>query len=91
MWNSNTNGSTQPVETNQKTQVVCNSNDYDVTGLSGVQLAERVKQIARENSIGKFDIFDSNCKNVNPQDIQAGNFEGDLKVIRFNVAASIAV
>ncbi|HEX2787557.1 MAG TPA: hypothetical protein VHP32_06590 [Ignavibacteria bacterium] len=91
MWNSNTNGSTQPVETNQKTKVVCNSNDYDVTGLSGVQLAERVKQIARENSIGKFDIFDSNNKNISPQDIQNGSFEGDLSIIRFNVAAEVNI
>ncbi|HEX2787588.1 MAG TPA: hypothetical protein VHP32_06745 [Ignavibacteria bacterium] len=89
MWNTNTQNN--PSDLSDATKVTCNSNSYDVIGLSGVQLVERIKQIARENSIGKFDIFDSNCKNVNPQDIQAGNFEGDLKVIRFNVAASIAV
>lgn len=86
MWNTNTQGSPSGSFDDSK-KVTCNSNTYDVTGLSGVQLVDRVKQIARENSIGKFDIFDGNCKNLNPEDIQAGNFEGDLKIIRFNVAA----
>lgn len=86
MWNSNENsgGTLMPSPT---LQLKCNGNHYDVSGLNGFNLAERIKQVARENQIGKFDIYDSANNVVNPSDLEKGNFTGPLSIIRFNSAA----
>ena len=56
-WNSNqNNGGSQA--SNRK-NVRCNNQDFDITGLSGVALTDRLKAIARDNDISKFDIYDS--------------------------------
>ncbi|HEY5536447.1 MAG TPA: hypothetical protein VIL99_16125 [Ignavibacteria bacterium] len=83
VWNNETTST--PVET--KTLVKCNGNSYDVTGVEGLGLVDKLKAIARDNGISKFDIYDGDNKNLSPSDIESGNFEGDLSLVRFNVAA----
>lgn len=81
----NTQGTSAPEE--QKTFVKCNGNNYDVTGITGLGLVEKLKAIARDNGISKFDIYDADNTNLSPNDIENGNFTGDLSLVRFNVAA----
>lgn len=81
----NTEGNNAP---EQKSFVSCNGNKYDVTGIEGLGLVEKLKSIARDNGISKFDIFSSDNTNLSPNDIENGNFSaGDLTICRFNVAA----
>ena len=82
MWNT-----TQQNE-DTKTFVSCNGNKYDVTGLEGLGLTEKLKNVAKENQISKFDVFDENNKNLSPSDIENGLFSGNLTITRFNVAAA---
>jgi len=84
-WNTDNQQAPPPAET--KTLLKCNGKDYDVSGISGIGLVERLKQVARENNISKFDIYDSDNINLSPADIENGNFEGDLSIVRYNVAA----
>jgi hypothetical protein len=84
MWN--TQGSSANEDT--KTFVSCNGNKYDVTGLEGLGLVEKLKAVARDNGISKFDIYDSTNTNLSPSDIENGIFTGDLSLVRFNVAAA---
>ena len=81
----NTDGSSGPAET--KTLIKCNGKDYDVTGIEGLGLCEKLKAIARENQISKFDVYDEDNKNLSASDIENGNFEGNLSLVRFSVAA----
>lgn len=83
VWN--TENSSAPTET--KSYCKCNGQSYDITGLEGLGLVEKLKGIARDNSISKFDILDKDNNNLSPVDIENGNFEGDLTLIRFNQAA----
>ncbi len=85
-WNSNQNGGSNTAS-NRK-NVRCNNKDYDITGLSGIALTDRLKAIARDNDISKFDIYDSLNTNLDATQIEAGNFTGDLTIVRFNVAAA---
>lgn len=82
-WNTENSSAT----TETKTFCKCNGQSYDITGLEGLGLVEKLKAIARENSISKFDILDKDNNNLSPVDIENGNFEGDLTLVRFNVAA----
>ena len=82
MWNT-----TQQNE-DTKTFVSCNGNKYDASGISGLGLVEKLKSIARDNGISKFDIFDGDNKNLSPSDIENGLFSADLIITRFNVAAA---
>jgi len=81
----NTQGTSAPEE--QKTFVKCNGNSYDISGLEGLGLVEKLKAVARDNGISKFDVYDSSNRNLSPSDIETGNFDGDLSLVRFNVAA----
>jgi len=74
-----------PAET--KTYCHCNGNKYDISGLEGLGLVEKLKAIARENGISKFDVLDANNTNLSPSEIESGDFEGDLTLVRFNAAA----
>ena len=82
VWNNETTSTPD-----LKTSVKCNGNSYDVSGIEGLGLVEKLKAIARDNGISKFDIYDGDNKNLSPSDIENGNFEGDLSLVRFNVAA----
>ena len=82
-WSTNPNES----NTEQRTTVNCGGRNYDITGLSGLGLVEKLKSVARENGISKFDIYDSTNRTLSPSDIDAGVFSGDLTLVRFNVAA----
>jgi len=82
-WNTNTEGNAPE----QKTFVKCNGNSYDVTGINSLGLVEKLKAIARDNGISKFDIYDAENTNLSPSDIENGNFTGDLSILKFNVAA----
>lgn len=84
MW---TNESTTAAET-QCLQINCNSNNYNVGNMAGLELIEKIKSIARENYINKYDIFDGTNAKISPADVEAGNFTGPLNIIRFNVAAA---
>lgn len=81
----NTQGTSAPEE--QKTFVKCNGQSYDVTNITGIGLVEKLKAIARDNGISKFDIYDSDNTNLSPSQIESGDFTGDLQITRFNVAA----
>ena len=80
----NTEGNNAP---EQKTFVKCNGQSYDVTNITGLGLVEKLKSIARDNGISKFDIYDGENTNLSPSDIENGNFTGDLSILKFNVAA----
>lgn len=80
-WNTN------PNENNDNKTVNCSGKNYDITGLSGLGLVEKLKSVARENGISKFDIYDSTNRTLSPSDIESGVFTGDLTLVRFNVAA----
>lgn len=80
VWNSETNPEAQLL-------VNCAGTDYNATGLSGVGLVEKLKQIARDNGISKFDVFDADGDNLGPEEIETGNFTAPLKLVRFNAAA----
>ncbi len=82
MWNTEGNNTTE-----LKTNVQCSGNKYDVTGLSGLGLVEKLKSIARDNGISKFDIYDSANHNLSPSEIETGDYTGDLSLVRFNAAA----
>lgn len=81
-WETNNGNNSE-----QKTNVNCNGKSYDITGLSGLGLVEKLKAVARENGISKFDIYDSTNRTLSPTEIESGNFDGDLSLVRFNVAA----
>ena len=81
-WSTNQN------ENNTDNKIVnCSGKSYDITGLSGLGLVEKLKSVARENGISKFDIYDGTNRTLSPSDIEAGVFSGDLTLVRFNVAA----
>lgn len=84
-WNTNQNSNGS--QSNRR-NLRCNSENYDITGLNGVALSEKIKAIARDDDISKFDIFDSLNNNIAPEQIEAGQFTGDLTLVRFNVAAA---
>ena len=85
MWNDNP---TTVNETDtQCLQINCNNNNYNVGSLSGVTLVDKLKSIARENHISKYDVHDSTGGSVTPEEIENGEFTGPLTIIRFNVAA----
>ena len=82
----NTENSSAPTEA--KTYCKCNGQSYDITGLEKLGLIQKLKAIARENGISKFDVLDADNKNLSPVEIENGDFtEGDLTLVRFNVAA----
>ena len=83
MWNTTSNGST--IE--QTTTIKCNATETDVTGISGIALIEKLKQIARDNQIGKFDLFDTTGKSMSMADVETGNYSQPLSIVRYNVAA----
>jgi len=85
MW---TNESTTTETENQCLQINCNSNNYNVGSMAGLELVEKIKSIARENYKNKYDIFDGTNSKISPADVEAGNFTGPLNIIRFNVAAA---
>jgi hypothetical protein len=80
MWNTESNAP-------EKAFVKCNGISYDITGLEGLGLIEKLKAVARENGISKFDVIDGANKTLSPSDIETGDFSGDLSLVRFNVAA----
>jgi len=84
MWNLNSGDDTTVAKS---TIVKCNSKEYDTTGIAGIALVEKLKSIARENQIGKFDIFDSEGKSLTSSDVENGDFSSPLSIVRFNVAA----
>lgn len=83
MWNTQSNVTT----VDEKSIVKCNNKEYDVTGSSGIALVERIKSIARDNQIGKFDIYDSTGASLSTSEVENGDFTGPISIIRFNVAA----
>ena len=83
MWNLSGNGESVA----KSTIVKCNTKEIDVTETTGLALVEKLKSIARENQIGKFDIYDSTGKSLSSADVENGNFSSPLSIVRFNVAA----
>lgn len=82
-WNTTGNNTT----TTEERFVHCNGNQYNITGLQGQGLVQKLKDCAKQNDISKFDVLDSNQNTLSPADIESGNFTGDLSLVRFNVAA----
>ena len=83
MWNLSGNGEAVA----NKTIIKCNTKEFDVTETTGIALVEKLKAIARDNQIGKFDIFDSTGKSLSSADVENGDFASPLSIVRFNVAA----
>ena len=84
MWTTET----QHTETtNTCLQVNCNGNNYNLGSMEGFELVEKVRSIARENYINKYDILDNTGAKISPIDVENGRFTGPLTIIRFNVAA----
>lgn len=84
MWDLSGNGEA----VSPKTIIKCNTKEYDVTETTGIALVEKLKAIARENSIGKFDIFDATGQSLSSSDVENGSFTSPLSIVRFNVAAA---
>jgi hypothetical protein len=80
MWN--TQGTSE-----SKTTLTCSGNSYDITGLEGLGLVEKLKAVARENGFSKFDVIDGANKTLSPSDIETGDFSGNLSLVRYNIAA----
>ena len=85
MWTTETQNETETI--NSCLQVNCNGNNYNLSSLSGFELVEKIRSIARENVINKYDIMDSTGTKISPIDVENGRFTGPLTIIRFNVAA----
>ncbi|HAY33951.1 MAG TPA: hypothetical protein PK536_13985 [Ignavibacteria bacterium] len=85
MWDPESGNGTA---TASKTFVKCNTKEYDVTDTIGIALVEKIKSIARENQIGKFDIFDAGGKNISSTEVENGNYSEPLSIVRYNVAAA---
>jgi len=66
----------------------CNAKEYVVSNTNGLALVEKIKSIARENQIGKFDIFDADGRSVSSADVENSEFSEPLSIVRFNVAAA---
>ena len=64
----------------QKRFLRCNGKSYDITKFAGLVLVEKLQEIARDNGISRFDIYDSERKSLSPADIESGNFKGDLSL-----------
>ena len=64
----------------QKRILKCNGNSYNIKNYKGMDLVEKLQEIARDNGISKFDIYDSQNKNLSPDDIESGDFSGDLSL-----------
>lgn len=67
--------------------VVCNGESVDVSGLTGRRLVSKIKEIAKEANISKFDLYDATGAQVEAADVEAGNFTGNLTIAKYNVAA----
>jgi len=67
--------------------IKCNGVSYDCSGLSGEQLINKIQEIRRAQGFEKFDVFDSAGVLVTPNQVRAGEFQGDLTIVRFNKAA----
>lgn len=61
--------------------------EHDVTGLTGMGLVEKIKNVAKDNGISKFDVVDATGKNLTVEEIEAGTFSAPLKIMKFNAAA----
>ncbi len=85
MWTTETQHATETE--NACLQINCNGNNYNVGSMEGLELVEKVRSIARENYINKYDILDNTGAKISPPDVENGRFNGPLTVIRFNVAA----
>ena len=83
MWNLTGNGEAVV----NKTIIKCNAKEFDVTETIGIALVEKLKAIARENQIGKFDIYSADGKSLSSSDVENGSFTSPLSIVRFNVAA----
>lgn len=79
---------TESQTSNACLQINCAGNNYNVGNLSGLPLVEKIRSIARENQFQKYDIIDSNGENIQPAEVEHGEFTGPLTIIRFNVAAA---
>lgn len=79
---------TESQTTNACLQINCAGNNYNVGNLSGLPLVEKIRSIARENQFQKYDIIDSNGENIQPAEVERGEFVGPLTIVRFNVAAA---
>jgi len=79
---------TESQTSNACLQINCAGNNYNVGNLSGLPLVEKIRLIARENQFQKYDIIDSNGENIQPAEVEHGEFCGPLTIVRFNVAAA---
>ena len=73
---------------NHAIEIKCNGNNYNFENLSGLALSEKIKFIARQNGINKFETIDSTGVSISPEDIEQGEFTPPITIVRFNVAAA---
>lgn len=67
--------------------IKCNGQSYDCSQTSGDQLINKIQEIRRAQGFERFDVFDSTGVLVTPPQVRAGEFQGDLTLVRFNKAA----
>jgi len=85
MWENDSHNTTEAANT--CIQVNCNGNNYNLGSLEGLELVEKIRNIASDNVINKYDIMDSTGKKISPVEVENGRFTSPLSIIRFNVAA----
>lgn len=69
-------------------RINCNGRTYDCeTITTGEGLVTKIKEIARENSIEKFDVVDSTGVLLSTAQVRNLEFQGDITIVRFNKAA----
>ncbi len=67
--------------------IYVDSREYDVTNVDSYDLVGKIASIAKENGIQKFDVKDGNNSNVDADEIENGEFEFPLRIVRINTAA----
>lgn len=78
-WNANDNAPTL--------EVLCAGAKTDLSGLSGTALVNKLKEVAKNAGISKFDVYDANNDVLSPTEIEEGDFTGTLRIERYNTAA----
>jgi hypothetical protein len=74
-------------QTSRALTIKCNGTSYECSENSGDMLINKIQEIRRAQGFERFDVFDGTGVLVTPPQVRAGEFEGDLTLVRFNKAA----
>lgn len=82
----NTEATLESVE-DSKNMIYVDNREYDVTNVDSYDLVAQIAKIAKEHGIQKFDVKDGTGNNVDADEIEQGDFEFPLRIMRINTAA----